>query len=60
MTKSYRRIAITSETYDLVFEKCVEEFLRHHPDFKTVKLTKDFIISVIAKYYLNMYFSESF
>ena len=46
-------LAVNPDTYVMVTEKCVSEFLKHHPEFKGVKISHEFIIKRIAKYYIE-------
>lgn len=45
-------IRIDSKTYDMV-EDCINDFIRHHPEFKEVPISKNKIIYEIAKFYLK-------
>ena len=48
----YERLNVRPETRAKV-EECIQEFLKHNPDFEGINITQDFIVLRIAKYYLD-------
>lgn len=48
----YDKISIKQDTKKK-FKKCYDEFLLHHPEFKKMFLTEDFMIDQICDYYLK-------
>lgn len=57
MTKNYEKLCITKETYDLVVNDCVKEFIRNNPHLEGLKITHEIIIRRMADYYLERIFS---
>ena len=53
ITKTYRTLNIRPDTFELVTKKCVEEYIRHHPEMKKIKITNDKIVHEICNFYLN-------
>jgi len=49
----YKQYKIKCQTDDLVL-KCVEEFLRHHPEMKEIKISKNKIVYEMARFYLEV------
>lgn len=47
------RLVCSLETKKLVTTDCVNEFLEHHPDFKGMNITNNFILNKIVEYYLK-------
>ena len=48
-----KQLNVQQETYNKVVNECIKEFLRDNPKFKNIKITHDFIIDRIARYYLG-------
>ena len=46
-------LTCSKETRDLIMITCVNVFLRHHKDFKGMKITSGFILKKIAEYYVK-------
>jgi hypothetical protein len=53
MAKNFIHMTCDRETRNLIMEKCVEEFLTHHPELKGYNITQAYILRQIAEYYLN-------
>jgi len=53
MGKLYKQLNIRKETFNLVMDDCVEEFLRYNPKFEGMNITQEFIVQRIAKSYLE-------
>ncbi len=54
LQKCYRvRLTVSESTKDMVMNECREEFIRHHPELKGMKITENFIIRQIAEFYLK-------
>ena len=51
---SYKHLAVSKETYNMIVIDCVEEFLRANPDFRDMKISQNYIVARIAKKYLDM------
>ena len=49
---SYKTLKIDTDTNDMI-DKCVAEFLRHHPELKKMKISRNKILYEIAEYYLK-------
>lgn len=52
MTKRHKLIRVEVETDELL-NMCVKEFLDSNPEFRGMKITKNFIVRRIADYYLD-------
>ena len=50
---TYRHLAVSQETYDLITQECIEEFKRHHPHLKVMRVTQEMISRRIADHYLD-------
>lgn len=48
----YKTIKIDDETDELI-DKCIEEYLRHHPVMKKILISRNKILYEITKYYLK-------
>lgn len=48
-----RRLVVDQETYDLVTKECKEEFLRHQTDIEGMKISQNFLVRRIARYYIE-------
>jgi len=54
MERNYtERLSCSKETKDLIMKQCVNEFLKHHKDFKGKHITEGHILKQIADYYLE-------
>lgn len=49
---SYKIAKIDNET-DKILDKCVEEFVKHHPEFRKIKISRNKIIDEIGRFYLR-------
>lgn len=47
------RLVVSKNTHDLITKNCVQVFLDHHPKFRGMRLTHEFIIKRVAEYYLE-------
>ena len=53
MAKKYTRISCFPETKKKIMEDCKQQFLKSHPEFEGMKITENFILTKLYKYYLN-------
>lgn len=44
---------IDMELYDKIMVHCKNEFLKHHPEFQGMVLTRKFMLQKLAEYYLE-------
>ncbi len=52
----FDQLSVRSSTKKYVTSQCVEEFKRQNPEYKDkygVKITQDFIVNRLARYYLG-------
>ena len=47
------KLTVSESTKKLVNTECREEFLKHHPEIKGMKITENFIVRQIADFYLK-------
>jgi hypothetical protein len=47
------RLACSEDTHRLIMEECVQEFLKHNPDFEGIHITHDMILRRVALFYLD-------
>lgn len=52
MSIMYKQIRIKDNTNDIL-NKCVQEFLRHHPELKEIPISRNKIIYEVCKFYLK-------
>lgn len=50
-----RHLLCNQEVYDLITKKCVEEYLKHHPEMLGAKISQNHILRQISKFYLDKY-----
>ena len=43
----------TRNTRDSIMKECVEEFLRHHPEMRGMKITQSFMLEKLRLFYLE-------
>ena len=48
-----RKVYCNDETFNRIMTDCVDEYLEHHPEFKTMKITQPFIMEKISKFYME-------
>jgi len=48
-----KRLACTEETHKLIVDGCVKAFIYDNPDYPIDKITQEFILNRIAKFYIN-------
>ena len=53
VSKSYKKLNVRPNTFNMVMEECVEEFLKYNPSFEGINITQEFIVQRIAKKYLG-------
>ena len=53
VSKSYRKLNVRPDTFNLVMVECVEEFLKYNPSFEGMNITQEYIVKRIAKKYLG-------
>ena len=46
-------LTCSKETKDLILNNCVEEFVKHHKEFRGMKISQGLILKKIAEYYLE-------
>lgn len=46
-------LRVEKEDLDLLMNECIEEFLKHHPEFKGMRLTHRFMFKTVVKHYLR-------
>jgi len=49
----WSKITISEHNKKRLMGLCVDEYLFHHPEFRKVKLTQDFILEKVIDFYLN-------
>ena len=47
------KLTVSESTKKLILDECKEEFLKHHPEIKGMKITENFIVRQIADFYLS-------
>ena len=47
------KLTVSESTKKLINEDCKEEFIKHHPELKGMKITENFIVRQIADFYLK-------
>ena len=52
MYNMYKVIHVKNKTDNILMD-CINEFLRHHPEMKEIKISRNKIIYEIAKFYLK-------
>jgi len=53
MSKNRKHLLVDYETFKLVMEDCVKEFLSQHPEEKGRNITQNHIVKQIALEYIN-------
>jgi len=53
MAINYHKMAISHDTYNMVMVECVKEFQISNPHLIGIKITQDFIVQRIARWYLG-------
>jgi len=53
MSKNFKKLCVSEETYDLIMTDCVNEFLENNPKVRDIKVSQDYIVKRIGKHYLN-------
>ena len=48
-----KHLLVDYETYDLVMNDCIKEFLEQHPEMKGKNITQNHIVRQIALEYIN-------
>ena len=51
--KYSEKLSCSASTKNLIIEKCVCEFLEHHPELRGIKVTQNMILRQIAEFYLK-------
>jgi len=49
----WTRLSIKEDTKLKLVNECVEDFLKHNPEFESMKITHDFILNKVIRYYLD-------
>jgi len=49
----WTKLAIKSDTKEMLLNECVKEFLRHNPAFEGMNITQDFILMKVITFYLS-------
>ena len=47
------RLVCTKYVKQLIMEACLNEFLEHHPEFRGMHLSQNFMLQKIAEFYLE-------
>jgi hypothetical protein len=50
---NFRTLRISHENMQLIRAECRKEFLENHPEFKSFRLTDNFMVAKIIEYYLK-------
>ena len=53
MVKNYKRLAVSEETFNIVINDCITEFLKHNPKMEGLNISHDFIIRKMSQHYLG-------
>lgn len=53
MGEKWTKICCSKEVFDKIMSECKEEFLKHHPEFKGINITQNFMLTKIAEFYLK-------
>lgn len=53
MVKNLVRLAISTETRDLLIDKCKKEYLNHHPEMMHIHITQDKILFEVCSFYMR-------
>lgn len=48
-----KQLNVKKETYEKIMIECVKEFKKKNPSLDEIKVTHDFIVNRIARYYLG-------
>lgn len=54
MSSNFVHMTCSKETKESIMTDCIEEYLRHHPDMKGIRITERFILEQMRKFYLEI------
>ena len=46
-------MVVDHDTYIIIMQDCIREFIDHHPEFEGMKITQSFILRKLAAFYLK-------
>ena len=49
----YKNIAIKSDTDNKLMNQCLTEYIKHHPEMKYAKLSRDNMVNIVCDFYLR-------
>ncbi len=47
------KLTVSESTKKLICNECKEEFIKHHPELKGMKITENLIVRQIAEHYIR-------
>ena len=53
MGNNFEKITIRKDTKKRLCQECVDEYLKHHPEMRHVKITQDKILYEVCEYYIK-------
>ena len=55
----WRQIRVTQEQIDRLRNECKTEFLEHHPEFSSMPLSDNFMLTKIIDWYLDILYTHT-
>lgn len=50
---TYKPLAVRPEVYELVIIKCIDEYVKRHPELREINITANKIVYELARYFLE-------
>jgi len=49
----YKHIRVKKEDHDKMMDICIRIFLKHHPELRGMRITRNFMFNKLVTFYIN-------